>query len=165
MTSLQDDQPTLNVGDMAPDFTLPTHSEGELNLAWYRTRKHVVLAFYPADWTPVCATQIPGYKPLEDTLEQCDTQLLGISVDSVFSHTAWARSLGGLFFPLMADYFPHGAVARKYGVLHPKGFANRSVFLIDKAGVIRYIERMEPAGLPDNEALLAAIKSVAGELP
>jgi peroxiredoxin len=163
MTSLPEDQPTLKVGDMAPDFTLPSHNEGELNLAWYRTRKNVVLAFYPADWTPVCATQIPGYQPMRETFETYDTQLLGISVDSVFCHTAWAKSLGGLFFPLMADYYPHGAVARKYGVLHPKGFANRTVFLIDKTGAIRYIERMNPAGLPDNDALVAALKGVIGE--
>jgi peroxiredoxin len=163
MGSLQEDQPTLRVGDMAPDFTLPSHNEGELNLAWYRTRKNVVLAFYPADWTPVCATQIPGYKPLQETLEKYNTQLLGISVDSVFCHTAWAKSLGGLFFPLMSDYFPHGEVARKYGVLHPKGFANRTVFLIDTAGVIRYVERMNPAGLPNNDALVAALKTLAGD--
>ncbi len=153
----------LQVGDPAPDFTLLTHNEGELNLAWYQRRKNVILAFYPADWTPVCATQIPDYKPLIDEFEDHDAQLLGVSVDSVFCHKAWAKSLGGLPFPLMSDYYPHGAIARLYGVLHDKGFAERTVFLIDKAGIIRYIERVDPTQLPDNDALLDALKKVEEE--
>jgi alkyl hydroperoxide reductase subunit AhpC len=140
-----------------------SHNECELNLGWYRTRKHVILAFYPADWTPVCATQIPGYQPLIGAFEALGAQLLGISVDSVFCHKAWAKSLGGLSFPLMADYFPHGGVARLYGVLNTRGFADRTVFLIDKTGVIRFIERMHPADLPNNEALIAALRNLVGE--
>jgi len=145
---------SLRVGDEAPDFTLPTHNEGELNLRWYRGRKHVVLAFYPGDFTPVCATQVPAYQQLIDRFEQYNAQLLAISVDSVACHTAWARSLGGLSFPLMSDYYPHGEVARKYGVLNDKrGYAERTVFLIDMEGKIRWIERLQPFELPDNEEL------------
>jgi len=152
----------LQPGDKAPDITLQTHSDGEHNLAWYRGRKNVILAFYPADWTPVCATQIPGFVPLLETFETYDAQVIGISVDSVFCHTAWAKSLGGIPFPLMSDYYPHGEVARKYGVLSSRGYAERSVFLIDKSGVIRYIEKVKPADLPDNDKLIAALKEVAG---
>ncbi len=144
---------TLQVGDEAPDFTLPTHNEGELNLAWYEGRKNVVLAFYPGDWTPVCATQVPGYQAVFDEFERFDTQLLAISVDSVACHRAWAKSLGGLSFPLMSDYWPHGAVAERYGVLSERGYAGRAVFLIDKKGILRYIEVVDPAELPDNNAL------------
>ena len=86
-------QVELKVGDPAPDFTLPSHNEGELNLAWYQGRRNVVLAFYPADWTPVCANQIPGYQAVLDKFEQCDAQLLAISVDSIPCHRAWAKSL------------------------------------------------------------------------
>lgn len=153
--------PMLKPGDTAPDFTLPTHNEGELNLAWYRTRKNVVLAFYPGDWTPVCAAQIPGYQHVLDEFEKYNCQLLAISVDSVPSHIAWARSHGGLSFPLMADYYPHGRVARLYGVLSERGYAERAVFLIDKAGVIRFVEKVPPTELPDNTELfrhLAALE-------
>jgi len=143
----------LEINNPAPDFTLPTHNEGELNLAWYQGRKNVVLAFYPGDWTPVCATQIPEYQKIIDRFEQHDCQLLCVSVDSVPCHKAWARSLGGLSFPLMSDFFPHGKVASKYGVLTDRGYASRAVFLIDKQGIIRYIERVDLARLPDNNRL------------
>lgn len=141
------------IGDPAPDFTLPTHNEGELNLAWYQGRKNVVLAFYPGDWTPVCATQVPEYQKLLARFEVLDCQLLCVSVDSVPCHKAWAKSLGGISFPLMSDYYPHGEVARKYGVFTDRGYSGRAVFLIDKKGIIRYIEHVELANLPDNERL------------
>lgn len=144
---------TLKVGDEAPDFTLPTHNEGELNLEWYEGRKNIVLAFYPGDWTPVCATQVPGYQNIIDEFEKYEAQLLAISVDSVPCHKAWARSLGGLSFPLMSDFWPHGGVAEKYGVLTNRGYAERAIFLIDKQGIIRYIEIVHPAQLPDNNEL------------
>ncbi len=144
----------LHVGDPAPDFTLPTHNEGELNLAWYRGRKAVVLAFYPGDWTPICSTQIPGFKEVFERFEQYDCQLLCISVDSIPCHKAWAKSMGGLPFPLMSDYWPHGEVARKYGVFDAeRGFARRIVFLVDRAGIIRYIDAVELTEIPDNEKL------------
>jgi len=142
------------VGDTAPDFTLPTHNEGELNLAWYQGRKNVVLAFYPGDWTPVCATQVPEYQNLVGRFEKYDCQLLCVSVDSIPCHKAWAKSLGGISFPLMSDFYPHGEVARKYGVLTDRGYSGRAVFLIDKKGIIRYIEHVNLARLPDNDRLL-----------
>ena len=107
----------LNIGDPAPDFTLNTHNEGELNLAWYQGRKNVVLAFYPADWPPVCATQVPSYQKVHHRFEELDCQLLCISVDSIPCHMAWAKSMGGLSFPIMSDFWPHGEVAKKYGVM------------------------------------------------
>ena len=143
----------LKVGDPAPDFTLPTHNEGELNLSWYQGRKNVVVAFYPADFTPVCSTQVPNYQDEIERFEAHDCQLLCISCDSVPCHIAWARSLGGLSFPLMSDFWPHGEIARKYGVLTEKGYAERVVFLIDKQGVIRFIEEVGFSSLPDNDEL------------
>jgi peroxiredoxin len=153
----EEEAKVLKVGDPAPDFTLMTHNEGELNLGWYQGRNNVVLAFYPGDWTPVCSTQIPGYMPLMEFFEAHDCQLLGVSVDSPACHTAWAKSLGGLAFPLMSDYYPHGVVGRRYGVLSSKGYLDRAVFLIDKQGIIRFIERVHPAQMPDNEKLKEAI--------
>jgi peroxiredoxin len=150
----------LKVGDLAPDFTLPTHNEGDLNLAWYRGRKNVVLAFYPGDWTPVCAVQIPDFQKIIGEFEALNTQVLAVSVDSVPCHVAWARSLGGVSFPIMADYFPHGRVSRMFGVLSERGYAERAVFLIDKAGIVRYIDRVKLSDIPSNDKLLQAIKSL-----
>ncbi len=144
---------TLKVGDEAPDFTLPTHNEGRLNLKWYRGRKSVVLAFYPGDWTPVCSVQIPEYQALLEKFSDQNAQVIAISVDSVPCHVAWSKSLGGISFPLMADYYPHGDVARLYGVLSERGYAERVVFLIDKNGVIRYIDNVDLAKVPSTDRL------------
>ena len=157
---MAEDKVKLKIGDPAPDFTLNTHSDGEHNLAWYQGRKNVVLAFYPADWTPVCTTQVPGYQKIYNRFEEYDCQLLCISVDSVPCHIAWAKSLGGLSFPLMSDFWPHGEVARKYGVLTNKGFTERVVFLIDKRGIIRWIQRVDLAQLPDNDELFRQLQNL-----
>lgn len=143
----------LNINDPAPDFTLNTHNEGELNLAWYQTRKNVVLAFYPADWTPVCSNQIPQYQKELEIFDKYDCQILCISVDSVPCHKAWAKSLGGLSFPLMADFYPHGKVAQKYGVFNKRGYSERALFIIDKKGIIKFIDHVDIATQPDNKVL------------
>ena len=150
----------LNIGDAAPDFTLHTHNEGELNLGWYRGRKNVVLAFYPADWTPVCATQVPSYQKVHQRFEDLDCQLLCISVDSVPCHVAWSKSMGGLNFPLVSDFWPHGETALKYGVLTKKGFTERAVFLIDKKGIIRWMQQVHPSQLPDNDELFRQLEQL-----
>lgn len=144
----------LSPGDPAPDFTLTSHNEGELNLAWYRGRRNVILAFYPGDWTPLCSSQIPEYGLLLDQFEKYDGQLLAVSVDSVPCHRAWAKSLGGVSFPLMSDYFPHGEVCLKYGVLQEHGHCDRVVFLIDKTGIIRFIDYPDMNLQPNNDELL-----------
>jgi len=148
------------VGDLAPDFTLPTHNEGELNLAWYQGRKNVVLAFYPGDWTPVCSSQVPGYQAIIEEFDNCDCQLLAISVDSIPCHRAWAKSLGGLTYPLMADFWPHGKVSKLYGVLTDRGYSLRVVFLIDKKGKIRWIDRVDLSALPDNQKLFEQLRAI-----
>ena len=152
------------VGDLAPDFTLPTHNEGELNLGWYRGRRNVLLAFFPAAWTPVCATHVPNYQHDLAAFDKLDCQILGVSVDSLPSLTAWAKSLGGLSFPLMSDFWPHGEVASRYGVLYErKGFAERTIFLIDKQGIIRYVENVPIAEVPDNKKVLAVLRDLQKE--
>jgi peroxiredoxin (alkyl hydroperoxide reductase subunit C) len=152
------DKSLIKINDHAPDFTLPTHNEGQLNLAWYEGRKNVVLAFYPGDWTPVCSNQIPAYQQVIDRFEEYDCQLLAISCDSIPCHIAWAKSLGGLSFPLMSDFYPHGKVARLYGVFNERrGYSERSIFLIDKKGIVRYIEHLELSQLPDNEKLFGQL--------
>jgi peroxiredoxin (alkyl hydroperoxide reductase subunit C) len=149
VNDLSEKKRPLQVGDIAPDFSLPTHNEGELNLRWYRGRHNVVLVFYPGDWTPVCSVQIPEYREHISFFNDCNCQLLCVSVDSVPCHVAWAQTFGTLSFPLMSDFWPHGEVAKKYGVLSDKGYAERSVFLIDISGVIRFIERYDFEQIPE----------------
>lgn len=144
---------------MAPDFTLPTHSEGDHNLGWYKGRKNVVLAFYPGDWTPVCSNHIPGYQKLIDSFDKLNCQVLCVSCDFIACHMAWAKAVGGLSFPLMSDYHPHGRVAKIYGVFNEeRGYCERTVFLIDKEGIIRFIDRVDPAELPDNDELIRQLE-------
>ena len=152
---------TLQIGDEAPDFTLETHNEGELNLAWYRGRNNVVLAFYPGDFTVVCSNHISSYNKIADKLIEYDCKLFGISVDSIDCHKAWAKSMGGLTFPLFSDYFPHGEVAKKYGVLTERGNTFRTVFLIDKQGIIRFIDNVNFSLVPDNDKLLQELAKIS----
>lgn len=163
MVARSESKGLLEVGEIAPDFTLQSHSEGELNLAWYRGRRNVLLIFYPGDWTPVCASQVAGYGSQIPRFDDLDCTTLAISVDSLPSHIAWAKSLGGLAFPLMADYYPHGEVSTKYGVLHKKGFSERALFLIDKKGIIRYSALVELSKIPDLNPVLEVLTKIAGE--
>ncbi|MGH8015649.1 MAG: redoxin domain-containing protein [Candidatus Zixiibacteriota bacterium] len=153
----------LKVGDHAPDFTLPSHNEGELNLKWYEERQNVVLAFYPGDWTPACSSQIPGYEEKSAKFLRYNCQVLGISVDSTPSHKAWAASLGGISFPLLSDYWPHGQVTQQYGVFSERGFAERTVFLIDINGIIRFIGRYDYEKVPDIDELFRQIEKLDSE--
>ena len=92
------------------------------------------------------------------TFEGLEAQVLGVSVDSVPAHKAWAEQLGGIDYPMLADFFPHGDVARKYGVLRPEGYSERATFVIDKQGIVRHIEIHQIGKLPDHERLLETLR-------
>jgi peroxiredoxin len=131
---------TVRVGQRAPDFTLPAVAGGKVTLSQYRGKKNVVLSFVPAAWTPVCSDQWPGYNITQDIFEQHDAMLLGITVDNIPTLFAWTNQMGQLWFPVLSDFYPHGNVAKKYGVLRSDGTTERALFVIDKKGVIRYID-------------------------
>ncbi len=97
---------------------------------------------------------MPAYQADLARFAALDTQVLGVSVDSVFSHIAWAESLGGIAYPLLSDFWPHGRVAQLYGVLTDAGHTERIIFVIDKTGIIRSIDRHDIEDTPDNEVLL-----------
>jgi peroxiredoxin (alkyl hydroperoxide reductase subunit C) len=141
------------VGDSAPDFTLPDLSGGSVTLSEYIGKKNVVVSFVPAAWTPVCSQQWPGYNIAKDIFEQYDTILLGISVDNVPTLYAWTQQMGQLWFPVLSDFWPHGAVAAKYGVLRNDGTSERALFVIDKKGIIRYIDVHDINAMPRLEDL------------
>ena len=130
----------VKVGTRAPDFTLPAVSGEKVSLSQFRGKKNVVLSFVPAAWTPVCSDQWPGYKIIKDVFDENDAILLGITVDNLPTLFAWTNQMGKLWFPVLSDFWPHGAAAKKYGVLRSNGVTERALFVIDKKRVIRYID-------------------------
>jgi peroxiredoxin Q/BCP len=128
---------TVGVGDKAPTFRLPATGGTTVSLEDFAGRA-VVLVFYPGDDTPVCTKQLGSYSRDLGEFEALDAQVLGISAQSVESHEAFSQKLG-LKFPLLAD--TDKVVAAQYGTLGPLGFPRRSVFIIDRGGIIRYAHR------------------------
>jgi len=103
---------------------------------------------------------MPSYEDDLPRFEEYDTQVLGISVDSIPSHEAWQKSLGGITYPLLSDFYPHGAVAEKYGVLRDEGMSERALFIIDKEGIIRFIDVHPINQQPDNEELFEVLRKL-----
>ncbi len=152
---------SLRVGDAAPDFELPkTLAEGDtVRLSDYRGKKNVLLCFYPFDFSSVCSEQLPAYQAEKARFDAADCEVLGISVDSPFAHSAWAEQYG-IEFPLLSDFFGKETCAA-YGVLNDKGFSNRAVILLDKEGKIVHMEvTASPPEKPDDEKLFAAVEAL-----
>ncbi len=148
-----DSQQNLRVGDKAPDFTLRDLSGAEVKLSQFLGKKNVVLSFVPAAWTPVCSQQWPGYNIAKDIFDGADATLLGITVDNFPTLCAWTKQMGNLWFPVLSDFWPHGEVAKRYGVLRSNGVSERSLFVIDKQGVIRYVDVHDINSMPRLEDL------------
>lgn len=124
------------LGQPAPDFTLPSTLGEPVTLSSYRGQKHVVLVFYPLDFSPVCSMQLPEYSGRQDDFAEAGAVVLGVNRDSVYAHKAWAAEYG-IEVPLLADM--NLDVARQYGVaIDERGISGRAVFLIDKGGVVRF---------------------------
>lgn len=153
----------VKVGDVAPDFTLPAVSGEKVSLSQYRGNKNVVLSFVPAAWTPVCSDQWPGYNIAKDLFDKHDAILLGITVDNIPTLYAWTKQMSDnkLWFPVLSDFFPHGAVSAKYGVLRSNGTSERALFVIDKKGIIRYIDVHDINKRPHMEDLANALKDLS----
>ena len=127
----------LAKGETAPDFTLPSTVGDKVTLSQFRGNKNVLLLFYPLDFSPVCSTETKQCAEMLPTRGADDVQVLGISVDSLWAHKAFAAQ-NGIDYPLLADFHPKGEVARKYGVyLEEKGIAARTAFVIGKDGKIK----------------------------
>ncbi len=150
----------VKVGDRAPDFTLSAISGEKISLKQYQGKKNVVLSFVPAAWTPVCSDQWPGYNIVKDIFDQNEAILLGITVDNIPTLFAWTNQMGKLWFPVLSDFWPHGAVAKKYGVLRSNGVAERALFVIDKKGIIRYIDVHDINKRPPLEDLVTALEKL-----
>ena len=160
MQTTMDRTETLKVGDPAPDFTMKDQDEHDVTLSGFRGEKNVVLIFHPLAFTSICSVQMPGYNKELQTFEGLDTQVLGISVDSSPAHRAWAEMLGGIDYPMLADFYPHGEVSKRYGILRPEGFSERATIVIDKQGIVRGIEVHDIGTLPDHDKLLESLRSL-----
>ncbi len=141
----------VKVGEPAPDFTLPSVSGKPVTLSQYRGKKNVVISFVPAAWTPVCSDQWPGYNIVKSLFDEKEAVLLGITVDNIPTLYAWTKQMGQLWFPVLSDFWPHGAVAQRYGVLRSDGVSERALFVIDKQGIISAIHVSNINVRPDLE--------------
>jgi peroxiredoxin len=134
----------LAVGTRAPDFALKDQNNQVVTLSSFRGRSAVLLVFYPLAFTGTCGGELAAIQASLPAFQSPSVRVLTVSVDSVFSHKVWADR-EGWEFPMLADFWPHGAVASAYGVFNPgPGFADRGTFLIDAAGVIRWAEHVGP---------------------
>jgi peroxiredoxin len=151
---------SIEIGTVAPDFTLKDQNNQEVRLSDYRGRKNVLLVFYPLAFTGTCQGELSAIRDAPGDFSNDTTQVLTISVDSAYSHKVWADQQG-YDFPLLADFWPHGAVARAYGVFNEeKGYANRGTFLVGRDGVVCFTETVGPASARDQDGWRRALASV-----
>jgi peroxiredoxin len=151
----------LPPGTPAPDFTLRSSDGEDLSLRQFRSQP-VILAFYPADWSPVCGDQMGLYNEVLDMFEEHNAQLLGISVDGFWCHRAFAeaRNLG---FPLLADFEPKGEISRRFGAYNEKeGQSERALFVIDPEGIIRWSYLSPPDVNPGAHGIFNALEALNG---
>ena len=149
----------LPAGSLAPEFKLAAPDGNEISLTDYLGQP-VILAFYPADWSPVCGDQMTLYNEVKPLFEEYDAQLLGISVDGRWSHKAYSEDRN-LSFPLLADFEPKGEVAKRYGVYdYAHGLSLRALFVIDAQGVIQWSYVSPPGVNPGADGILSALESI-----
>lgn len=152
----------IEVGSIAPNFTLKDYNKQEVTLSSFADDKPVLLVFYPFAFSGVCQGELCQLRDEFAEYDGNSVQVLGISVDTPFSLKAWAEQQG-YQFPLLSDFWPHGAVAQAYGVFNESsGMANRGTFLIDTSGVVRFAEVNEPGEARDQQAWKKAIAELAG---
>ena len=151
----------LSPGDPAPDFELPSTPDQKVMLSEFRGQP-VILAFYPEDWSPVCSDQLGLYQAVLPEFRKFGAELVAISVDSAWSHLAFAKARN-LHFPLLADFEPKGDVARAYHVYRDvAGTSERALFVIDGDGVIRW-SYVSPVGVnPGADGILRALEELNG---
>jgi peroxiredoxin len=150
----------LPIGTTAPDFELASHTGASVRLSDFRGRRHVVLAFHPLAFTPVCAAQMQTYERERRRLAALGTHVLGISVDAGPSKRAWAESLGGISFDLLSDFHPRGAVASAYGVMRDDGLTDRAIVVVDRTGAIAWTKRYDIPEQPNHDELFGVLAAL-----
>jgi peroxiredoxin len=151
---------SIAVGQAAPEFTLKDQSMAEVKLADFRGKKNVVIMFYPLDWSPVCSNEHACFVNDLKQFEKLNAQVLGLSVDSVWSHKAFADKMG-IQYPLLADFQPRGSVAEKFGIFLPdKGITGRAIAIIDKTGNLAWFKDFGIPNVPDLKEVSQALEQV-----
>jgi len=153
----------LNVGEKVPDFTLPSVSREVISLNQFKGKKHVVISFVPAAWTPVCSDQWPGYNIVKEIFDQHNAILIGITVDNIPTLYAWTNQMGKLWFNVLSDFWPHGKVADMFGVLRSDGVSERALFVIDKEGILRYAHVSDINIRPDLQDLVKELEKLSSK--
>ncbi len=150
----------IAVGQPAPDFTLKDQSQKDIKLSDFAGRRNVLLVFYPLDFSPLCSNEHACFVNDLKQFESLDAQVLGLSVDSVWAHKAFAEKLG-ITYPLLADFLPRGAVAEKFGVyMAERGVAGRAIVIIDKAGKIAWFKNYDYPNVPETKEIAQALSAV-----
>lgn len=152
---------TVEVGSQAPDFTLKNQDGQEVSLKDFRGERAVLLVFYPFAFSGICTGELCSVRDDLSSFQNDDVQVLGVSCDTTWSLKVWAQQ-EGYEFPLLSDFWPHGATAESYGVFSSDlGFAFRGTFLIDKDGVVRFAEHNGPGDARDQQGWRDALKQLA----
>ncbi|MGH9739692.1 MAG: peroxiredoxin [Candidatus Acidiferrales bacterium] len=150
----------ISVGAPAPDFSLKDQSQKDVKLSDFRGKKNVVLVFYPLDWSPVCTNEHTCFVNDMKRFEQLDAQVLGISVDSVWSHKAFAEKMH-IQYPLLADFQPRGSVGDKFGVyLSDKGITGRAIAIVDRQGKVAWFKNYDIPSVPDVNEVSDALAKI-----
>jgi peroxiredoxin (alkyl hydroperoxide reductase subunit C) len=150
----------IAVGDPAPDFSLPAIDGSTFVLSEAWARGPVVLSFVPAAWTPVCSSQWKGYDLLADEFAAFDAQVVGITVDNLPTLRAWTEAMDDIHFPVVSDFYPHGAVASRYGVLRGDGTMDRALVVIDAQGIVRALHVSDLDVRPPLEWIIGALETI-----
>jgi peroxiredoxin len=151
---------SIAVGQTAPDFMLLNQEKKEVKLSDFAGKKNVVLVWYPLDWSPTCTNEHVCFVNDMKAFETLDAEVLGVSVDSVWSHKAFAEKMG-IKYSLLADFHPRGAMSEKYGVyLADKGITGRAIAIVNKAGKVAWLKNYDIPVVPDLREVAAALGQV-----
>ena len=151
---------SISVGQTAPDFTLKNQDQKEVKLSDFAGRKNVVIVWYPLDWSPVCSNEHACFVNDMKSFENLDAEVLGVSVDSVWSHKAFAEKMG-IKYSLLADFHPKGAASEKYGMyLSEKGITGRAIAIVGKDGKVAWFKNYDIPVAPDVKEVAAALQKV-----
>lgn len=150
----------LDVGATAPDFTLRDQNQQPVSLSDYRGTKDVLLVFFPLAFTGICQGELDQVRDHLPEFENDDSAVLAISVGPPPTHKVWAAE-SGFLFPVLSDFWPHGAVSQAYGVFNDQaGIANRGTFVVDRSGIIRFAEMKQPGEARDQRLWTAALAAL-----
>jgi peroxiredoxin len=151
---------SIGVGQTAPDFMLLNQEKKEVKLSDFAGKKNVVLVWYPLDWSPTCTNEHVCFVNDMKAFETLEAEVLGVSVDSVWSHKAFAEKMG-IKYSLLADFHPRGAMSEKYGVyLADKGITGRAIAIVNKAGKVAWFKNYDIPVVPDLKEVAAALGQV-----